>query len=359
MAEIEHDFIRIMSPLLPVAEKILPYLRRIDEAGIYSNFGPLEKEFSKKLSNYFQIPNEWVATCSNATLALQGALETSGASTDIIWELPAWTFTATAAALNSSGYSGKFVDVDIQGKMIPSSRAKAIIDVLPFGDSWDNSRLSESLEFVVVDAAASFDALANFPRDLDRHFGMILSFHATKILPAGEGAIFISNSPEWVEKFRNWTKFGMESGRISSFPGTNAKMSEYSAAVGLASFEDWPRVRLSWVKLIENALRISNQFGLRCCGTLEKGIVTPYWIVELNSEFEKIAFVDHLENLKIETRNWWESGCHTMPAYAHFERQDLSTTELIASRSVALPFHLRLTEMDWQRIESAFSSFFA
>ena len=352
------SIIRIMAPVLPPAENIFPYLKEIDVAGIYSNFGPLEKRLCSRLANHFDISTDLISTCANATLGLTGAIETSQAKLDTTWELPAWTFTASAAAIANTKYAAKFVDVDSKGRLIPSPTANAIIDVLPFGDEWDDRRLSSGIDFIVVDAAASFDALRYIPIDRDKPFAIILSLHATKLLPAGEGGLFISNDPDWVTRFRDWTKFGMEQGRVSSFLGTNAKISEYSAAVCHASLDEWPIVRNKWVSLADRAKKISSAHNLPITSAMMKDIISPYWVIQLNSASQKKLFATHLMNLGIETRDWWEAGCQDMPAYNHFDRSDLPTTKRLAACTIALPFHLRLTDSEWERIEAGIQRFF-
>jgi dTDP-4-amino-4,6-dideoxygalactose transaminase len=354
----EGAIIKLMAPILPSAEKILPYLKLIDDNRVYSNFGPLEFNLRERLANHFGVSVELLATCSNATMGILGALETSGAPEDTLWEMPAWTFTATAAALAYSKFDGSFVDVDSDGRMLPSKDARAIIDVLPFGDEWNSQRIGGQIGYTIVDAAASFDAIREIPVARQKPFAMILSLHATKILPAGEGGLFISNDPRWVARFKDWTKFGMERGRISSCLGLNAKMSEYSAAVCHASLDEWGQIREFWVALGKRATQISEKFNLPVSLACQNEFVTPYWIIKLSSQQEKLAIVQHFSDLGIETRDWWESGCHNMPAYMDFARSDLTITDDLASRTLGLPFHLNLTTREWNRINFAFESFF-
>ncbi len=350
--------VKVMSPILPASDKLLPYLISIDANRIYSNFGPLEFNLRERLALHFGIPTSLIVTCSNATLGILGALETSELPVGTTWEMPAWTFTATSAAMAYSRYEAKFVDVDSMGRVVPSGEATAVIDVLPFGDEWEHARLSDKIGAVIVDAAASFDAIKEIPINRKEPFAIILSLHATKILPAGEGGLFISNDPSWVLRFQNWTKFGMEVGRTSTSMGLNAKLSEYSAAVCHASLDEWDQIHKSWISLGKIAADISDQFGVRRTSAALKGFVSPYWIVNLASEQQKTNFATHLNELGIETRDWWESGCHQMRAYRDFKRDDLSMTDFLANTTLGLPFHLCLTDAEWERIRLGFETFF-
>ena len=64
--------IRVLSPHLPSADAITPYLRRIDETRIYSNYGPLHREFAKELAAFALTPD--VTLTCNGTSAIEVAL---------------------------------------------------------------------------------------------------------------------------------------------------------------------------------------------------------------------------------------------------------------------------------------------
>src|SRR3990172_5815553 len=47
--------IPIMQPKLPIAQHLLPYLNRIDESRIYSNFGPLVIQLEERLAEHYGV----------------------------------------------------------------------------------------------------------------------------------------------------------------------------------------------------------------------------------------------------------------------------------------------------------------
>lgn len=351
---IVEDRIPIFRPKLPTYRQLEKYISKIDTCRQYSNFGPLDQEVRLRFSDYLGLPMENIVTCTNATLAIEGAISTSNSNG--IWGLPAWTFSATAAALNQAKGVGVFLDVDQDWRVVNDDTVPNLIDVLPFGQSFgDPLRYAEAtLERLVVDAAASFDSCAsqtwlNFPE-----FAGILSFHATKVLPSGEGGLFFSNSSEWAEEFRSWTRFGMRSERKSLTQGTNAKLSEYHAAVLLASLDNWKCDREIWLTQIARADELAKKYGYASTPQLNTKQAIPYWIVQdkLSSRIVKLKSV--FENLRIDTRAWWESGCHQMPAYAHFKTVDLMNTNVIAAQTLGLPFWIDMDESVWRRVEFAF-----
>ena len=347
MPEIEQ--IQIMRPRLPAQHQLRKNLRRIDRAGIYSNFGPLNHELLEGFAEHFRIPISNMCTVTNATLGLEGAIRSSSPSAGT-WSLPSWTFTATAAAAINSGESIEFLDVDGDWRVVPSSGTKNLIDVLPFGDQLRIDRLPNNLDNLIIDAAASVDTLYFDDFFKMRKFGLVVSLHATKLIQAGEGGLFISNDSGWVERFKSWSNFGMDGSRTSLFVGSNAKMSEYASAIGLASLKNWKRDRQDWLSQSNRAYEISNRFGLKVLNPMAQKQVTPYWIIK-SEKIERIK--QEFELAGIPYRSWWESGCHEMPAYSKYQVMPLPNTELATKNSLGLPFHLFLNNPQWKRIETS------
>lgn len=346
---------KVFSPVLPSTSQITPYLQKIEESGQFSNGGPLVKLLEQRLSEHFGVPVDNVAVCSSATLALHGAISTS--SKNSRWQLPSWTFTATPGALLQSGVSGTFVDVDEEQRAIFTDKNSNFIDVLPFGAGYDSSRILSSKKPLIIDAAASFDACENFQFNSNVDTGVVVSLHATKTLPAGEGGIFFSDNADWVTEFRQWGNFGMWGSRVSEIAGTNTKMSEYTAAVALSSLDNWTEYKKRWEIQSKRAERVALDFGNFIKDVSTRRFASPYWNVLLNNEDERINFESFLESKGIETRRWWGGGCHSMPAYSEFNLEQLQNTQDFASRMLGLPFHLKLMEEDFETIHSAINEF--
>jgi dTDP-4-amino-4,6-dideoxygalactose transaminase len=272
-----------------------------------------------------------------------------------IWECPSWTFTATPAAILGAGADLTFADVDHQWRVIPKYASANLIDVLPFGKGVDFDRLDlASLKCLVVDAAASFDSLSEFQFPENLPTVIIISMHATKVFPAGEGGIILSNNLEWVERLRKWANFGMGPGRISEFVGTNAKLSEYGAAVGLATLDSWPTIRSNFEKISARILELSNRLGLNSF-TPHGASISSYWVLRDLDPLLKRTIIKSFRDRGIATRDWWESGCHGMPAYKGFLKEEsvLKNTEYSAATSLGLPFFTEMSQDQLDEIEIA------
>ena len=329
----------------------------IDSQKIYSNFGPLNTLLISRLASRLKLEPWQLQTVANATLGIEGALATSGIASTSKWATPAWTFTATASACVRSGIEFEFIDIDSDWRADLNVNFTGLVDVLPFGDNLNFNRKNfNSLECIVVDAAASFDALEKIELRNDIPIAIIISLHATKSLPAGEGGIFITNRKNWSNRFKSWTNFGIHEERISNFVGTNAKMSEFNCAIALASLDKWDQTKVEIKTRNVKAKKILRKYNLSTTPALDKNFATPYWIVKFNNSEQKAIIKKWMEKSKISTRDWWNSGCHNMPAYKTIQFKSLDNTNQAFSTSLGLPFHHELTEEYWEQIDDIFLS---
>ena len=343
--------ISLLVPRVPTADQIYPYLLEIDSSRVYSNNGPLNQRLVRRLSEYLEVDESKITTLSNATLALEGALFTSPTSSQN-WDMPSWTFTATPAAALNADKRVRFLDVDDEWRVVPDSMTKNLVDVLPFGSPLNLGRLQNfNLDCILIDGAASFDALRAIDFSTSTPIGVVVSMHATKTFSAGEGGIFISNDSNWVAEVKQWSNFGMSGTRTSEVRGTNAKLSEYAAAVALATLDIWPQIHSEYSYLSEQIRAICGRLGLDCFSPMSN-FVTPYWILrDLSPEIKQKIMVEFSKH-HISFRDWWESGTAEMPAYVNLEKSSLDHSQKSARTSLGLPFHTSLSDSDLFHIES-------
>jgi len=356
---------------LPVTERILPYLLEIEKSQTYSNFGPLVRELEGRLARFLGFDPDCLVLVANATLAIEGAIATAH-SEHKDWVVPSWTFAASAQALLRANVNFQFGDIDSSWRLDferENVYPPNILDVAPFGDCILPERYKGIPSKVVIDAAVSLPISRDVAEGLDENLGLVFSLHATKLISTAEGGLFCSSDRKWVNRVRAWSNFGFEkapagapipsvgSGREAKTIGTNAKMSEYAAAVGLASLNDWERNQDRMLEISVWARELSKELGLEVQPSLKNNRLSPYWIVWDNSK-EKIDCLSESLNLQgIETRKWWGRGCHRMNAFKGIEKLgELKETEKLADRYIGLPFFADLTSGEMRRIEETIKS---
>jgi len=326
--------IPIYKAYMPSLESVNPYLEKMHQSQIFSNNGPLVSELEARVAQTMGLLKENVCTVSNATLALMGAVQTSSIAKlrpKLELEIPSWTFSATVLAALQAGASVKFSDIDSQHRSL-SYQSPNSIEVLPFG-----SGFRETSSFL-IDGAASFDAALSAKHVLNDSQGLVISLHATKSLPAGEGGLFISRDGQWVNRMRSWCSFGFERGeRQSSRLGLNAKMPEVSAAYALAALDQWPEHRRRLSKLRGTYLEECRRQNIEVAAPSAQELANPYFLIEMEPE-EKSKFVNSLRSYGIETRDWWGKGAHAMPAFQDIPRGPMPVTNQKASTTVGIPF---------------------
>jgi dTDP-4-amino-4,6-dideoxygalactose transaminase len=347
----EVDRIPVARPHMPDAKKVYKYLRRIDSTKIYSNFGPLTMELEGRLARHIGIDPSFIATVSNGTSGISGLISTAYRNQKVI-NCPSWTFTATPAAIIATGKRVNFTDVNLENwesEFIPNIPA---VHVFPFGSSGQtNFDESPSNIPIVIDAAASFGSLSNLKLPSKGSWAVVISMHATKIFGSGEGGFVISNQANWISEFKRWSNFGFWGSRVSSSHGTNSKLSEYHAAVGLASLDDWDLTSKKYLKLMEMCAKISNENGIRTHPAMRFSDLSPYWIIELPTALHKIALKEILRQDGIEFRDWWSEGAHKMPAYDRSKPESfLQVTDFLSNVTIGLPCFVGMTESDFARI---------
>jgi dTDP-4-amino-4,6-dideoxygalactose transaminase len=346
----------VARPFMPLAQAITPYLSRIDENGWYSNFGPLLMEMERRLAARFETPVA-LTTVANGTQALTLALMASRAPMGALCAVPSWTFVATLHAVATAGMIPWMVDVDPDTWMMDPAALKArladapgpvgaVIPVGAYGTipdlaAWARFREETGLP-VIADCAAGFDACrtADVP--------VMVSLHATKALGVGEGGFIASTDAALIQRIRETTSYGFRGTRESQFPATNAKLSEYAAAVGMAALDAWPTTRLRYAavaRLLRMALTEAPQVRFQPGWGVDW--VSSTCIVRLpHGSADRVEA--HLNANGIDTRRWWGLGCHTSPAFANLPRQALPHTADLAGSVLGLPYYadMSLGEVD-------------
>lgn len=344
--------IPVAKPRLPRLEALVPYIERIDDARWYSNFGPLVDEFESRLADRFGLAREGVSTVANATVGLELALKAVAAPAGSLCLVPSWTFSASAHAILEAGLIPCFIDVDEAGVITPELARKAlgeapgsvgaIMPVAVWGQPIDPAPwvalARETGIPVVMDVAPGFDGAR--ADDLIS----VVSLHATKILGIGEGGFVMSSNPDLVAAVRLRANFGFRGTREAQAPGTNGKLSEYAAAVGLAALNEWPARRAAFqgvaLRYRENlagtpGLWLPPGWGETWCSTT--------CVVRLPDSSRLMPVLQSLHGAGVETRAWWGRGMHVQPAFADCPRLALPTTARLAETILGLPCYIDMT----------------
>lgn len=359
--------IPFIKPDFPAAEDIAKDYKEILAANWFTNFGPFEERFSKKIANY--IGEEYYAcTLSNATAALLASILAvlgKGDGTKYVL-MPSFTFVAGAAALTWCGYKPLFIDIENKGLHMDIDQAEkaineggdniaAILFCNAFGvgatdiEAWESLAASKNVP-LIIDSAAGFGSLYSSNRKVGGAGKCeIFSFHATKPFAIGEGGAVVSRDSELIEKIISIQNFGFNGGGNAAYLGFNGKLEEVNAAIGLRQFERFSNI-------LEGRRRVwrAYQQGLPPKFKLQKNAANAslcFAAVLAPDEDQRDTSLKNLIENGVEAKTYYNPSIHKQSYYKNFDRySELTVTNDIDSRILSLPIHDNMSDDDLKLI---------
>lgn len=339
--------------------------RRVEEMldrNWLTNSGPLVREFEAKIAKHAGVEH-CIAVC-NATIGLELAIRACDLRGEVI--VPSYTFVATAHALQWQEITPVFADIDesrhtldpqlVERHITP--RTTGIIATHLWGRPCDIAGLeaiarARNLK-LIFDAAHAFGsshqgrALGGFGN------AEVFSFHATKFLNAFEGGAITTNDGELAAKIRLMKNFGFSGYDNVIYVGTNGKMPEVCAAMGLSNLERMDDIIATNRENFETYVEGMGQIpGLRVIAApAEERWNYQYIVVEVSPEecgLTRDELVEVLRAENILARKYFWPGCHRMEPYASYYPHAgllLPKTEAVAARVLVLPTGLALSPQE-------------
>jgi dTDP-4-amino-4,6-dideoxygalactose transaminase len=344
------DALHVGCPNVPQGEARQQFLQSVSELlerRWLTNHGPLVAEFERTLAQKLGVRHV-IAVC-NATQGLQIAAQACGLTGEVI--VPAFTFVATAHAMSWIGLEPVFADVDPtrhtidpdQIEALITPRTSAIVATHLWGNVCPVEQLAQLARHhrlqVIYDAAHAFGG--SHQGQMIGSFGRaeVFSFHATKFLNTFEGGAIATNDDDLAQKMRRMTSFGFDGLDHVASLGTNAKMSEIAAAMGLANLSTIDDItaanRLNYEAY---SLRLAGLPGLRFLPFDEAGNY-QYAIAEVRGKgLSRDQLMEVLWTEGVRARRYFYPGCHRMEPYAsRADVASLPVTERLAETVLALP----------------------
>ena len=319
----------------------------------FSNEGPYIQEFEKEIAEYLGVKH-CVAMC-NGTIALEIAIRALELKGEVI--VPAFTFIATAHSLQWQEITPVFCDIDPQTHHLDPQKVEemitprtcGILGVHTWGKPCNIAALSDVAEKhdlrLLFDAAHAFGCSYN--GRMIGNFGRaeVFSFHATKFFNTFEGGAVVTNDDDLAAKMRLMKNFGFAGYDNVIYIGTNGKMNEATAAMGLTNLEsldEFISINRRNYECYNSCLRDIPGIKILQYDDHEKQNY-QYIVIEID-EFktglsrDELLKVLHAEN--ILARRYFYPGCHRMEPYrSYFPHAHLllSVTEEVAKRVMVLP----------------------
>lgn len=334
-------------------ERLLERINAMLDRNWLTNDGPFVREFEARLAEFAGVRN-CVAMC-NATISLEIAIRAIGLSGEVI--VPSFTFIATAHALQWQEITPVFCDINAKTHSLDPAKVEEMITPRTTGiigvHAWGRACEIEALQAIarrrnlqlMFDAAHAFGC--SYKGMPIGGFGRceVLSFHATKFFNSFEGGAVLTNDVALAERMRLMRNFGFRGNDNVVYVGTNGKMTEVCAAMGLTSLESIHDFIVTNRRNYYAYRRELNRIPGISLWMHDESEKTNYqYVVVEVSESEGGLTRDELlavltaEN--ILARRYFFPGCHRMEPYRSFFPHAalvLPETEKLCGRVMVLP----------------------
>ena len=335
--------------------------------------GPKGREFGEKFAKHCGALS--AAPCQNGSSSLWAALRLVGIGEGDEVIVPSFTFIASATAIPLVGATPVFVDieedywcldVDAVERAI-TSRTKAVIGVHIFGQPYDPRliELCKSKNIALIEDAAQAHGAIQISVSGDKlvagsmgDVGCFSFFPSKNMAVGGEGGMLTTTNPKLTEKVKAITNHGRTPNLESMELGSNLRMSEVSAAIGLvqlSNLDKWVERRREigskYNKNFDNHLAVS-------IPKVRKG-ANHAWHQYCLFTDKSQDLVKHLDENEIDSRIYYSTPCHHQAVFSNHKQFEtpLEETDRVTGNLVAIPVMHELTEQEVDHIISTVLSF--
>jgi dTDP-4-amino-4,6-dideoxygalactose transaminase len=352
----------VTQPLLPDIKDVNEMIETIWESNVLSNNGNMVKQLESELAGYLNV--SYLSLFSNGTVALQLACKVLRLSGEVI--TTPFTFAATVHSLAWNNIKPVFCDIEddtlnINPDLIESlitQETTAIMPVHVFGKPCRINQIQHIADKyglkIIYDAAHAFGV--KIEGEPIASFGDIsmFSLHATKIYHTIEGGALTFNSNYLKERADSLRNFGIQNGGNITEPGTNGKLNEVQAAVGillLRKVEDEIKRRKEITNLYRQLL--GKVPGIKVDKDIE-GITHnySYFVIRVAESEYGLSRDDLCEKLKeynVFPRKYFYPLCSNFQCYNNLPsaaETRLPTANKIADTVLSLPLYGRMQNDD-------------
>ncbi len=347
--------IPFIRPTLPSPEAWLPFLRTSYATRYFSNGGPCVRQLEAALTQKYASPQREAILVSSGTSGITAALLALDISGPVV--IPAFTFPATAQAVLAAGCTPVFCDVNLATweldtqsltNNLTNPAIQAIIHVRAFGFCQDLTPIERIATAhnvpLIVDAAAALGG--HLPQSSyagSQGLLEVFSLHATKVFGIGEGGVIFAPSGHCSKKIRTTINFGIENGAIAR-RGINGKLSEFSAAIGLALLDNIDNFIAHRTQI---ARHYTTQLAQRLALSYPNALGAPPWqsfpvlLDPLDTALSSAQIVTKCKKQGLEIKRYYYPALHTQACFAGDAR--LPHAEQLANHMVCLPIYSDMT----------------
>lgn len=356
--------IQVTQSSMPDFEEYCAEIKCLWDSKWLTNNGTKHKELEDQLLNFLKIDN--ISLFTNGHNALEAALNIFHRQGEII--TTPFTFVSTTQAILRSGLKPVFCDIEPETYTIDALKIEELINentvaIMPvhvYGNICDYKRIADIGKKhrlkIIYDAAHAFGVEIDGKGIGSLGDISMFSFHATKVFHTIEGGALCYSDPSLNPLFAAWKQFGMFGKEDAELLGTNAKMTEFQAAMGLCNLRHIDDEIEKRKKITEKYRKLlSNIKGIHLC-PIPSNVKLNYAYLPIT--FNKGKFgksrdevMDLLAKENIFARKYFYPPTNKLQCCRNYIGAELTPIAHEVSNSVlTLPLYADLTMGDVERI---------
>lgn len=278
--------INVTRSSMPEFEEYCEEIKDLWESRWLTNNGAKHQQLEKDLKAYLNTEN--IVLYTNGHLALEQIIAAMGFEKGSEIITTPFTFVSTTHAIVRNGLVPVFCDVNDVDYTIDVTKIEelitdktcAIVPVHVYGNFCDVEEIDRIAKKhglkVIYDAAHAFGAKYNGVQSANFGDASMFSFHATKVFNTIEGGSVCFKDASLYNTLTEMKGFGQHGQEECLYIGTNAKMNEFQAAMGICNLrhidDEIAKRKLAAGRYRE---RLSNIDGIKLCPE-QKNVVSNY-----------------------------------------------------------------------------------
>ena len=358
--------INVTRSSMPAYEEYCAEIKELWDSRWLTNMGSKHKQLEQDLKTYLNTPN--ITLFANGHLALENVIAAFDFPKGGEVITTPFTFASTTHAIVRSGLVPVFCDVNATDYTMDAEKIEALITektvaIVPvhvYGNLCDTETIDKiaqkhSLK-VIYDAAHAFGVVKNGISAANFGDASMFSFHATKVFHTIEGGAVTYRQEGLSGKLDQWKNFGIRDAETVDYPGGNAKMNEFAAAMGICNLRHLDgEIAKRKLATERYRTRLKDVAGIRLCQP-QAGVVSNY-------AYFPVVFDGYKENRdqihaklaehEIIARKYFYPLTNSFDCYKDqpgFDPDATPVANYIAQRVLTLPLYADLSVEDVDRI---------
>lgn len=355
--------IPVIRSSMPPMEEYMAEIAPLWESRYLSNHGEKARELERRAAQY--LGADHAVSAVNGHQALELILQAMELKGEVI--TTPFTFVSTVAAIVRCGLTPVFCDIREDDCTLDPEKLEGLITektcaILPVHVYGNFCRVEEIDAIakkhglkVIYDAAHAFGATYRGQGAGSFGDAAMFSFHATKAFHSAEGGLVTCRDAHLTNALWQLQNFGLSGAADVQRVAGNAKMNEFSAAMGLCNLrhlgeylEGRKRAYLQYLSRLDGIRGVRlNRFA---AGVEPNYTYFPVWIDPEQAGFDRDDLAKTLEEHGIGSRKYFSPAVCDMAPYRKYDRGQTPIARKAASQVLTLPMYAELTQTEVDEI---------